>query len=208
METVSVIVPDGVDITACTAKESSRYAIAGVYVAAKGNQVTAAATDGRCLSLTRCDSIEGTTWAGIVPADLMPGKSDKLTHHRTLTLNGTATRATRKGTTSAPLVEGTFPPVASVVPEFADNALGTDDTYCHHVVTLDPELLLSVAKAIQELDDKKRHVVTLLLPKNPHRAIGVLGNRGIGVMMPVETWSRAELIDQYTRERTARLESL
>jgi DNA polymerase III sliding clamp (beta) subunit (PCNA family) len=195
----TVTIPGGIDIGACTAKESSRYAIAGTLVRVRGECAVAVATDGRCVSLTRLEALMPGNWEGIVPTDALPSRTEctgRKIHPRTLTLNGTVQRTNAKGrtVTLAPL-ESTFPTYESVIPEYL-----TEDCTA---IRLNLELLSAIAHAIASPDESKIRAVTVLVPHKHARPIGVIGNHGIGVFMPIVHSGNKEECDRFNEQRTS-----
>jgi len=195
----TIIIPEGIDIGACTAKESTRYAIAGTLVRVRGEHAVAVATDGKCLSVTRLDTLMPGSWEGIVPSDALPSRTEctnRKFHPRTLTLNGTVQRTDAKGrtVTLAPS-EGTFPNYESVIPEYL-----TEDCTA---IRLNIELLASIVQAVAAPDTFKIRAVTVLVPHKYGKPIGVVGDNGIGVLMPIGHNGNKEECDRFNEQRTS-----
>ncbi|NBW18340.1 MAG: hypothetical protein EBR82_61235 [Caulobacteraceae bacterium] len=195
----TVTIPEGIDIGACTAKESSRYAIAGTLIRVQGERAVAVATDGKCMSLTRLETLMPGNWEGIVPTDALPSRTEctgRKIHPRTLTLNGTVQRTDAKGrNVTLPPSEGTFPRYADVVPEYL-----TEDCT---VIRLNIDLLASIAHAIASPDIGKVRAVTVMVPHKYGKPIGVIGNNGIGVVMPIGHNGNKEECDRFNEQRSS-----
>jgi hypothetical protein len=195
----AITIPEGIDIGACTAKESTRYAIAGTLVRVRGERAVAVATDGKCMSVTRLDTLMPGSWDGIVPTDALPSRTEctnRKVHPRTLTLNGTVQRTDAKGrtVTLAPS-ESTFPRYEDVIPEYL-----TEDCVA---IRLNIELLSAIAHAIASPDESKVRAVTVFVPHKHGRPIGVIGNHGIGVLMPIVHSGNKEECDRFNAQRTS-----
>jgi hypothetical protein len=178
---VTINIPEGIDVSACVAKENSRYAINGVNFvrpADKGAPL-ALATDGRCASVTVCG--EGAWNADaphskIVSADVLPSRKDKF---RAVELNGRTERKTKGGLKVADYVEGTFPPIDGVTPKDAE-------LEGYIPIKLNPALLLAVAQAVGAFNpDSYRSEGVILVDPSGRKPSVVVGEHGYGLVMPI-----------------------
>ena len=83
-------------------------------------------------------------------------------------------------------MEGRFPDTAKVFPDVADAA----------AVRIDVALLAGIGRVLKNYDNKSH--VTLFISNRPGGAIGVLGEGGVGALMPVHSDSEA---DGYAADR-------
>ena len=197
MKSLSFTIPDSVTPPEAASKETSRYAINGVLVKpskSKPNQVALAATDGRALSVTFADfsgDADAIPASGvIVDVDVFPKKSDNTPASRSVTLNGSASLTNKKGyKIDKPYAEGTFPPIAAVVPKLSESKS----------VTLNIGLLSRLAASMGAQS------VTLILEASD-KPVGVIGSdghghqTGAGVIMPIRIPSGTQQPDEYVRE--------
>ena len=183
----SIEIPEGVDVRGCVAKESSRYSIAGVLCGTVpvGNGEwagLAVATDGRTLSVTDCPVVVGSNHRGIVPTTLLPGKAGTRAGERNVRINGKAERDTRKGTISAELQEGSFPPVLDVFPKEADVFDGDDYVCC----AFNPDLLSQAVKAVTDVGSIAGHgEYAIYVHKGGKKPAVVIGQYGVALVMPI-----------------------
>jgi hypothetical protein len=151
------------------------------------------------MSLTRLEALMPGNWEGIVPTDALPSRTEctnRKVHPRTLTLNGTVQRTDAKGrTVTLSPSENTFPHYESVIPEYL-----TEDCVA---IRLNIELLSAIAHAIASPDESKIRAVTVLVPHKQARPIGVIGNHGIGVFMPIVHNGNKEECDRFNERRTS-----
>lgn len=105
-------------ITPSVAEDKSRYSINGVYLSIKGRRLTAAATDGKQLSVAEGDIENNTeTWSGIVPSEgirLLKCIAKKevrlLTSQNVLAAKASGTEVYIR------LIDGKFPDYKKVIP--------------------------------------------------------------------------------------------
>ncbi len=165
----------------CCAKESSRWAIAAVQIQPHNDGALAIATDGKLMAIEKADVVEGKLDEPVlVPSSIVPNTRGG----GTIELNG---RAEHKGKV-AEYAEGAFPQWHDgILPDLNATVMNTAEPLYPTAICLDAELLFNLAKAIgRNIHDAGGTVVTLFLPKDGKRAIGVMGHEGgIGALMPV-----------------------
>lgn len=170
--------------------ESSRYAMDSVAVLAdhrNDNQVFLAATDGRAIAVVPADreqlnnpEASGLT-AGWLPRDMgKEGLTVWLSTGKVDTLFGSGIRWVfeHKGELRARDVPegGQFPPFLDLLP------LDVDDC---EAITINADALAKLAEAVSDGDFAPG--VTIFLPRgDKQRALRVVGNRGIGLIMPID----------------------
>lgn len=153
-----------------TDPDYSRYALGHVVASPATDGVWLTASNGRIVAATK---VEGEIdKARYVPTSVMP----TLKRGGTVELNGQWQNDKGKFAEEIDASACRYPDVSS--------ALATG---CGTVVTLDAQLLLNLAQAICEADE--RPTLTLFLPAANKKGyieggIGVLGSSGIGTVMP------------------------
>lgn len=171
------------------AKQDGRYGISAVEARPGKDGVWLSATDGHVLAIHKADG--EATEPCLIPKPLLPTRKagDVITRE-----NGELRAASGKVATPN---DGPFPPCTDILPDVRQtDRIG-------HVVTLNAQLLLNLAKAI---GDGGKPTVTLFLPKNEKKAIAVLGGDGIGAIMPVSTRKDPEAC--YEEQRAEYLDAL
>jgi hypothetical protein len=174
------------DMTGCCDNESTRYALGGILVE-KGDNPIVAATDSRCLAITRA---EGTCDEDvIVPISVVPKNGDVnkvnfitsvKSEGKTVCQSYVAKAKKFNGepeklahpinganvtTKAGESLEGRFPRYRDVIPK--------PDTGNKFIVTLDPKMMVNVHKAINtDLEENQglTMIFTLLQPKNLYQA--------------------------------------
>lgn len=168
-------------------ESSSRYALGFVRIVPGGKgEVKALATDGRILAAI--DYPGETDAPRMVPADVFPPTFGDVELIRERPSNDDAVWRCGKKCADSNLDVGKFPDVAHVFPSFDEGE--------SYVLTLDSNLLLTLAKALNT-KDKGGHVSLIFTLPKPDKGggrrdgvdcvIGVLGERGAGVLMPIES---------------------
>lgn len=153
----------------CAARDTSRYAIAGVLV--NGPRKFATATDGRRLVWAPL-AAEGEGVA-LVPADVLA--RPKLDGLRVEGDKVTATRG--RSVDTVDVVSGQFPPIDGI----AQLEEGTS-------ITVNPRLLAGLLLALAETIDEDHCGITLNVPTDPRKPmICATPNGGGGLLMPVAT---------------------
>lgn len=194
---IKVTVPDGIDVSACCADATSRFALASVLAYPStfcGSDICyLLATNGRALSATRA-AREGADPAidkgVLVSPDVLPSRKEK---ERDVLLNGRSERHDRKGRVlSADYQEGTFPPVGGLVPAVSAET--------HVAIGLNALLFAQVAAAVSAGGH-----VTVYVPKDWRKPILLRGSDGLGVLMPVSLGDGgdAAAFKTWTTERDA-----
>lgn len=170
-------------IAGCCDTNASRYALGHVCVspAPDGKHVWLTACDSRTLACVKEPGTAIEPMACPAEAFKAPASKAKLPIYRE---NG---HWVDRKNTIHPAEEspGRFPRADQVVPQ--------DVTADYALLTIDAQLLLNLAKAINQpggkYDDKSATAISLLLPLDEYgvvnKTIGVLGNAGFGVIMPL-----------------------
>jgi hypothetical protein len=159
---------------ACS-QETSKYAIGAflpVRTQTKDMPAWLVATDGHILACAPCDLMDGPCVAmPLIPADAGRKINTLITVSGTIT----TTAPGRKGKTEVhTAVEGSMPPIHEVIPLADENT---------EWITFDPELLLRLAKAIVE-GDNKGVSLGIRAPNKPILVLDSVGE-GLGVIMPI-----------------------
>ena len=197
--------------------ESTRYALGAVHVQPAGEgEVYLAATDSRCLAVVKCPGdvtgYDPESPYSLVPSSIFPKNA---TERRSLAyrpatderedatsaieMNGSGKWETPFNRT-ANRTEGRFPRVLDVMPDCSQPTLS---------VCIDAKLLLKLSEALT--DDGQGIVLHLhagnnLRPSIVSTAIGVSGNKGFGVIMPISLEDRGLIspsVGRYEEQRKA-----
>ena len=159
-------------VAACTDKASSRYALA--YVQAQrinDHEVCLIATDGRCAALVRAEGRVPNEGA-LIPSKVLPTTQAAVKRGYSVRRSG-HWFGDNERFTDVPDENQRFPSVVDVV-----NPMMTD----HVAVTINPDLLLKLKKALNTESDS----LTLFV-KDTESAVNVLGENGVGCLMPVSS---------------------
>ena len=157
---------------------TSRYALDQALIDITADGCWLSATDGKCAAIipVKVDDVDQTVHCQHrIPFAVLPTvkTGDTLTH------NGQW--QSRRGK-FAPLVDmenaNNFPPMKEILPDI-DSGYDT-------IVTIDAKRLLDLARAVNTSGREIPDAVTLFF-KSGKKPLAVLGNVGIGVIMPVST---------------------
>jgi len=175
-------------IAAACDEESTRYALGSVQAVPAGkDRVWLTATDGRCFAAVETD---GTLDDGpeLIPAKVFPTRKAHFPKCIPAALDRTngVWKNNRKTPTIAEPSDGRFPKTADVVKDITEV-----DASERRTVTIDAKLLLNIQEALSDNDSPEKECVTLLLSDNNENSIGIVGNAGIGVLMPCSGGDKA-----------------
>lgn len=168
------------------AKDTTRYAIQQILVVnPEGADAYAVATDGKCLAVADCDASALDPGRYTVEARHLPTAKK----NRAMMIHGEngdmRTTSAKNATDVEEVGNGKgFPPYADVLPD-ADTLAGIDSGAVRVSATLLRKLLDAVINPYGVGGDQ--HDTVWLLPnaKNSNRPLVVMGNAGLGVLMPV-----------------------
>jgi hypothetical protein len=192
---------------------STRYALGNALVTPipdRNDTCLATTCDGRIMAIVECDGATDREY--LVPGDLLPAK--KNADPRQCELNG--------HWTATPLRHNVLRKAEAVVAKRVDPAqrfpsgqgMGQCIPYIDpksvRLVTIDPALLQQLADC---LNDPNTKGITLVVPKpkkgrQVESSIGVIGDAGIGVIMPLDPGREdGELSGEFCRQRVQFVES-
>ena len=169
-----------------TGNSTSKYCLDQAAIVPRGgDSVFICATDGRQLSVAACDGF--SNGFKFVPSNALPkGKRGGVVEFDEQWKTTTGTRT--KTTTITDSVRQTkqFPTVQDVIPDTDPNCLA---------LKLNVATLAKLANAISRNDE-----VTLLI-NSEDSAIGILADRGIGVVMPLTQGNKLDAVAEYGLHR-------
>lgn len=168
-QTDTIIIPNK-PVHLCAARDTTRYAIAGVCYR-NGWEV---ATDGRRMVAAECKTSEGAE-SVIVPVEAYGRRK---TAPRSITVNGEIRAEDAKGavTVHEP-VEGEFPPCADIVNPDDDGV---------QWVAVNAKMLAECAEAVAGQVDGSPAILVVGVHCNPNRPVRLMSPNGdaLGVLMP------------------------
>ena len=174
------------NVGACCDSESTRCSIGNVRLHDQWGQVYATATNGKCLTV--CPLEGKIDEPCLMPADAVPtvkagGQVIGNGEWRTRT----GTKKIKERVTEGAIDGSRFPHVRKVL-EVADKTAPV-------AIVIDPSLLAKMGKALT--DEEKPGLTLLIRPDDVDGPIRVIGEHGIGVLMPMSQEKGAHYFARY-----------